>query len=509
VGNLKLGAKYTSKSRDNTQTQNFSAYYLGGWQPYERLPDGTLRAKDLSGSLFDAFFQRYLANPLYINAPFSEFLDTPPQSRTLYDLYDLYPLINREKLRQWYELNKYGVNQTGQTLEYNNDPTYAAYYYDINEAVASTFITNTLKIGQNVTFIAGVRVESEDNDYNNKYSYSVAGGFPYITLPISDTSSTYSETIVLPNFHLNIKATDFLNIRLAGYRALARPDFNMRLNTYFAWRPAAVGGNRQLITGNPELKTAKAWNFEINTTFYGNEIGLFSISAFYKEIQDMYHMLNQMNTSGNVIFDDLGLETRSLHGSSSYQLTVPYNSTEPTKVWGFELEHQINFTFLPGLLQNIVLSYNASLVRSETQLIGSTTDTTYTIIGGIPFPEYKERAIKYKQQLENQPEFFGNISLGYDIGGFSGRLSLFHQSEYFSSFSPNGRNDVLIAGYNRVDLALKQKITDYLTVLLNINNLTNLKDVNQIDNRVNQYILPNTSQQYGLTGEFGVIIELK
>jgi len=220
-------------------------------------------------------------------------------------------------------------------------------------------------------------------------------------------------------------------------------------------------------------------------------------------------MLNQINTSGNVIFDDLGLATRTLHGSSSYQLTVPYNSTEPTKVWGFELEHQINFTFLPGLLQNIVLSYNASIVRSETQLIGSTVDTTYTIIGGIPFPEYKERATKYKQQLENQPEFFGNISLGYDIDGFSGRLSLFHQSEYYSSFSPSGRSDVLIAGYNRVDLALKQKVTDFLTVLLNINNLTNLKDVNQIDNRVNQYILPNTSQQYGLTAEFGVIVELK
>jgi TonB-dependent receptor len=508
AGELKLGGKYTSKSRDNTQTQNFSAYYLGGWQPYERLPDGTLRAKDLSGSLFDAFYQRYLSNPLYINAPFIEFLDDKPKSRTLFDLYDLNPLINRDKLRQWYELNQYGVSQTGQTNEYNDDPTYAAYYYDITEAVASTFITNTLKIGQSVTFIAGVRVESEDNDYKNKYSYTVAGGFPYITLPISDTSSTYSETVVLPNFHLNIKATDFLNIRLAGYRALARPDFNMRLNTYFAWRPAAVGGNRQLITGNTELKTAKAWNFEINTTFYGNEIGLFSISAFYKEITDMYHMLNQMNTTGNVIFDELGLETRSLHGSSVYQLTVPYNSTEPTKVWGFELEHQINFTFLPGLLQNIVLSYNASIVRSETQLIGSTTDTTYTIIGGIPFPEYKERATKYKQPLENQPEFFGNISLGYDIGGFSGRLSLFHQSDYFSSFSPQGRSDVLIAGYNRVDLALKQKVTDYLTILLNINNLTNLKDVNQIDNRQSQYIVPNTSQNFGLTGDLGVIIEL-
>lgn len=508
-GEIKFGGKYSTKDRTNNQTQEWSAYYLGGWQPYEKLPDGTIRQKDLSGTLFDAFYQRYLSNPLYINAPFIDFLDENPESRLLFDLYSLNPLINREKLREWYRLNRYGINQTGQTKEYNSDPTYQAYKYDITEAVTAGFITNTLKIGQDITFISGVRVEQENNDYKNKYSYTVAGGFPYITLPIYDTTSSYKETIVLPNFHLNVKITDFMNLRLATYRALARPDFNMRLNTYFAWRPASVGGNRQLIVGNTKLKTAKAWNFEINTTFYGNEIGLFSISAFYKEIKDMYHMLNQINTTGNVIFNDIGLETRSLHGSSGYQLTVPYNSTEPSKVWGFEIEHQINFTFLPGLLQNIVLSYNASIVRSETQLIGSTTDTTYTILPGFPpLPVYTERAIKYKQQLENQPEFFGNISLGYDIGGFSGRVSVFHQSEYYLSFSPQRRSDVIIDGYTRVDLALKQKITDFLTVLLNINNLTNIKDVNLISNQMNNYTIPNTSQHYGLTAELGVNLEL-
>ncbi len=508
-GELKIGGKYSSKSRNNNQTQSFSPYYLGYWQPYERLPDGTLRPKNLSGSLFDAFFQRYLANHLNNTASFIEFLDSQPQSRLLFDLYNLNPLINRDKLRQWYELNKYGVSQTGQINEYFVDPTFSAYYYDITEAVTSTYIMNTLKIGQDITFIAGVRVEKEDNDYKNRYSKVIAGGFPSLILPTRDTSSTYSESIVLPNFHLNVKVTDFMNVRLAAYRALARPDFNMRLNTYFGWRPATSGGNRQLIVGNTKLKTAKAWNFEINTTFYGNEIGLLSISAFYKEIKDMYHMLNQINTTGNVIFDTLGLETRSLHGGSvSYQLTVPYNSFEPSKVWGFELEHQINFTFLPGLLQNIVLSYNASIVRSETNLIGSTTDTTFQIIAGIPFPIYKERAIGYKQQLENQPKFFGNISLGYDIGGFSGRISLFHQSDYYSSFSPSRRGDRLIAGYNRVDLAFKQKVTDYLTIQLNINNLTNLKDENLIDNTVNKYTIPNTTQLYGLSGELGVKIEL-
>jgi len=506
-GELKFGGKYNSKGRNNNQTQNFAPYYLGYWQPYEKLPDGTIKPKDLSGTYFDAFFQRYLENPLNNTVSMSEFLDSDPQSRLLYGQYDLNPLINRDKLRQWYDLNKYGINQSGQTKEYYNDPTFTAYFYDITEAVTAGYIMNTLKIGQDVTFIAGVRIEREHNDYKNKFSNTIAGGFPSITLPTKDTSATYTESIVLPNFHLNVKVTDFMNVRLAAYRALARPDFNMRLNTYFGWRPAQTGSNKQLIVGNSKLKTAKAWNFEINTSFYGNEIGLFSISAFYKEIEDMYHMLNQINTTGDVIFQKIGLNTHSLQ-TGSYQLTVPYNSPENSKVWGFEFEHQINFFFLPGLLKNIVLSYNASIVRSETHLIGSTTDTTYNIIGGIPFPEYHERAIEYKQQLENQPKFFGNISLGYDIGGFSGRISLFHQSEYFSSFSPTGRGDVIIAGYDRVDLALKQKITNYLTIMLDINNLTNLKDENEIDNRVNQYVIPNTSQRYGLTGDLGVRIDL-
>ena len=508
-GELKLGGKYRSKDRNNNQTENFAPYYLGYWQPYEKLPDGTIRKKNLSGTYFDAFYQRYLANNLNNTVSLIEFLDSDPKSRTVNGSYDLYPLIDRDKQKQWYDLNKYGIDQSGKIKEYYNDPTFAAYYYNITESVSAGYIMNTLKLGQWLTFIAGLRVEEENNDYRNSYSNVLASGFPSIQIVTRDTSSKYTETVVLPHMHFNIKVTDFMNVRLAAYRALARPDFNMRLNTYFAWRPASVGGNKQLIVGNPILKTAKAWNFEVNTSFYGNEIGLFSLSAFYKEITDMYHMLNQINTDGNVIFDALGLKTRTLH-SGTYQLTVPYNSPGTSKVWGFELEHQINFFFLPGLLKNIVLSYNASLVRSETFLMGSRTDTVYTQIPGFPFPipSYKERSIVYKQQLEDQPEFFGNISLGYDIGGFSGRISLFHQSEYYTSFSPTGRGDRVITGYNRIDLALKQKITENVSVQLDINNLTNLKDDNQLYNRVNQYKILRTREQYGLTADLGVRLEL-
>jgi TonB-dependent receptor len=368
---------------------------------------------------------------------------------------------------------------------------------------------NTLNIGQDITFIAGLRVESENNHYNNKYSKTDLSGFPVPLDRTRDTTADYSETIYLPNFQVKIKATDFLNVRLAAYRALARPDFNMRLNTYFAWRPSDVGSNKQLILGNPILKTAKAWNFEVNTSFYGNDIGLISLSAFYKEIKDMYHMLNQINTDGNVLLERLGLEAKTIH-KGTYQLTVPYNSPKPSKVWGMEFEHQINFTFLPGWLQNFVLSYNFSAVRSETWLIGNKTDTTYVTQPGIPWPKpvYSQHAVDNKQQLEEQPEFYGNISLGYDIDGFSARISMFHQSEYNIAFSSTGRSDNVRGAYTRFDLALKQKVSDILSFQLNVNNLTNIQEDNFLEDRVNGYRVLRSSELYGLSAELGVRVDL-
>jgi len=85
---------------------------------------------------------------------------------------------------------------------------------------------------------------------------------------------------------------------------------------------------------------------------------------------------------------------------------------------------------------------------------------------------------------------------------------LFHQSEYNLSFTPSGRGDQIVNAFNRLDLALKQQVTDYLSVLLNISNLTNTKEENSIYNRVNGYKILNTSERYGLTADLGVKLDL-
>jgi outer membrane receptor protein involved in Fe transport len=301
-----------------------------------------------------------------------------------------------------------------------------------------------------------------------------------------------------------------MKLRLAAYKALARPDFNMRLDRYIAGRPAEVGTQFQVYVGNPRLKTAQAWNFEINPTFFSNTIGLISLSAYYKEIKDMYHMLDNFNTVGDSLLQRFGIQWASQMKTTPYDLTLPYNSPKPAKVWGFEFEHQFNLRFLPGLFKNLVLSYNASIVRSETYIWGSKTDSSfYDPPGPIP-PTWKKFnvLVERKQKLEGMPEFFGNIALGYDIGKFSGRISVFHQGEHNVSYSANGLSDQVTNAFTRVDLALKQGITDYLFLFLNVSNLTNVEDGSSLYNRVYDRRLFNQSEKYGTTADFGVSLEL-
>ncbi len=514
-GSLKAGGKYRTKNRVNERGEVFSPYYLGSWTPYQPDGAGGVGHKDYQGTSFEDYFIFNIAQVNNNMAPslpsLRMFLSGDPESKVILGDYDMNPLIIKDVMREWYTIN--GLGRTGQgTPEYHEDITAGANDYDITESVSAAYIMNTLKIGASVTAILGLRVEQENHDYKNKYSPRQIGGFPVPVGAVMDTTSTYSETVVLPHAHVNIAPTDFLNLRFAAYKALARPDFNMRLLSYFPWREATTGGDNVLVLGNPILETAKAWNYEVNASLYGNELGLFSVSLYYKEIEDMYHQLSGFTTSGDSLIKSLGLDWDvPFRANTGYSLSVPYNSNDVSKVWGLEIDHQINFYWLPGLLKNIVLSYNASWVRSETPILGQRTDTTYTphpVIPGVQVPSYKAVPDWKTARLESQPDFFGNVSLGYDIGGFSGRVSAFHQGEYFRSYNPRGNANRLVGKFTRVDIALTYKATEFLTLVGNVNNITNVEEKDIQDNAIADYRALRQAERYGITFDLGVRIDL-
>lgn len=514
TGEVKFGGKYKAKTRSRSRSELLSPYYNESFANYIKLDDGTIIQKNFDGTRFSGIFEELGTTGGKILV--TNFLDANPENRNIYDKYSLYPIINRDAVKQWWELNKNGYNnEAGTDPEYERNYESDAFYYDIDETISSGYLMNTLNFGQDVTLITGLRAEVEANEYRSRYSINDLSGFPTPKGNLRDTTATHYETQWLPNFHISYHPTDFMLIRLAAYKALARPDFNDRLENFVARKTGTFYSGNSLSIGNPGLKAATAWNFEINTSLFGNEIGLFSVSAFYKEIKDMYHLINGVwiqAGGGQDFLDSLGIPWTipPSFESNGFSLTYPYNSNRPTKVWGFEVEHQTNLRFLPGLLSNIVVSYNFSLVKSETYITTGRIESDTVKVPGIPFPIITAKSVIYenKQKLEGQPEFFGNFAIGYDIGGFSGRVSIFYQGSYNEAFSSTGRSDNTTDEFFRLDVALKQQVTDYLSVMLNVNNITNAEENETIKNRITGWSLLNNSQIYGLTADLGIRITL-
>jgi TonB-dependent receptor len=519
---IKIGGKYRDKIRSKDDQQLTSNYETNKAFGSTLLPDGSIVPKNFAGTLFQNDNIKDGSSVLL-----SWFLDSQPQERNLYNQYRLYPMINDADLRAWYDINKNGIR--GSTLEYSVDDEIAAQGYNIEERVAASYLMNTLNIGQDVTFIAGVRVESENNDYTSKFSPTALAGYPTVSGPLKDTSATHTETIWLPNAQLTVKVFDFMNMRAAAYRALARPDFNFRLNQMIARTsatalPKGVPGQygTSMIVGDPDLPDAKAWNYEVNTSLFGNTIGLFTVSAFYKDISDMFHYANQVQVDGAVtqngqkFLDSVGIKWKDpFNSAQGYFIFYPYSSSKPTHVWGLEITHDLHTNFLPGILKNFVISYNFSIVRSETVIrdflnndtVWLPTRNRVGVITGYT-PEPVPRYFDLKTKLEGQPEFFGNAALGYDIGGFSARISLFFQSAYTSEYSADGRTDVVTNRLNRWDLSLKQQIANKIALMLNINNLTNTDESTSVNNKINGWTLPYNGVNYGLTADLGVQVTL-
>lgn len=507
-GEIKVGAKMKIKDRSNRRREDFTPYYLGKWKTHEKLPDGTIRPKDYTGTSFEGWMDAGGGGFIGINEFFGRSL---LEARHLYDSYFLNPLIAEGKLREWRELNKYGIDATGNEYEIWVNPLIRYDDYFVTERVTAAYAMNTLNVGQSLTIIAGVRIEKETNDYFSTFMPAPVTGFPVQANTIRDTTSSFAQTLLLPNFHISLRPVGFMNVRLAAYKALGRPDFNMKLNRYIAGRPAEASNTQFLLyVGNTNLRTSSAWNYEVNTSFFDNSFGLISLSGYYKEIKDMYHMLNNFNTVGDTLMQRFGITWKSNMPTPTtpFNLTFPYNSPRPTKIWGFEFEHQINFHFLPAPWNNIVLSYNLSWIDSKTIVYGSKTVQYIDSSGQFPLTKSKNILIETEQKLEGMPEFLGNIALGYDIGGFSTRISVFHKGSHNASFSAGGQNDRVTADFTRVDVTVRQRITDYLVVFMNLNNVTNVGDATSIADRKYGISLFDQSEKYGLTADFGITLEL-
>jgi TonB-dependent receptor len=502
AGEVKFGGKITAHYHRRYSSAFFSPYYNGvQYKSHMINNDGLVVPKDLAAYGFGTTLQQNAGLIFLTNFIGSD-------TRAVFGQYALNPLFIADKMRSFYEMTRRGYDPNNNTREYSDNTQDAGGDYGAMEGVTSGYLMNTLNFGRFATLIAGVRVEADNNDYTALFSPTILSNYSTFL----DTAGAHTESLVLPNVHLILRPTDFMNVRLAAYRGILRPDFNLRLPTYVMVGIASYVDAWQLKVGNPGLKNASATNYEANVQFYGDQIGLLSLSGYYKEIKDQVEYINGMPIfPGSKIPDSMGVVFRGGKApfNFKYLLFYPYNSPEPTKVWGFELEHQLNFRYLPGLLSGITLSYNLSLVRNETwtPYAKIVYDTTFNEDG---FPMENPRVVlaDSKTRIASAPEFFANAVIGYDIGGFSARLSYFHQGEFYNSFSSDQRSNILQRQFERWDLSFKQDIDQMFSVGLNINNLTNTTEGTILENVPEGYRLEVNSYRYGTTADLWLRVSL-
>jgi TonB-dependent receptor len=490
-GDLQFGGRYIHTTRENDETQNYVSQRTEIFIEYMEL---------LRDSLWtDAGFTQDDGN-VGIRAHLFENKD--------YDIGDDF-LSGQEGVSKFFFLPDFdqmkklinlAENNMVTTTRYGYGPAYpldeqpsAQYDYNYSRDFGAFYIQTVLNIGKYVTLFPGVRYEGFKMDYEAYYTIRT-GPQPNdfrSNLINADSISAIQGDNWFPQIHLRIKPLDWLDVRLASTKSIIYPDYRA-VSPYRYYNP--IGSPPTLFIANPFLKPAITQNYDVYASVYDNHIGLFTAGYFYKEVDDLIVATSLLTRDPADINNMFPIST-----TQNTDIDTWVNIEETSYIRGIELDWQTHFWYLPSFLRGLVLNINYTHITSETSY---PYQTLVRIGTGFP-PRFEQVDTTRTGRMPDQPNDILNLTLGYDIGGFSARLSFVYQDDVITGVNRTWEElDVYTAAFRRWDFTAYQRLPwgENLQVYLNLNNITD-----QPDRRVVSTLSKlSTVEYYGLTGDLGV-----
>ncbi len=443
-GYVKTGAKYRAKRRENDNTQYYTHLYYGGInggldELRALFPDAEASAGGQVG--LRSFLDEENSGEEILGGDFTV-------SRTPdLDLARIAQAAFRDSMRQaiWGDFRDFTAN----------------------EDVTAGYVMTELNFGPRVMLLPGIRYEQTGTYYNAFF-----GRVPQLDtdaeadqVVLRDTTSEQSYASWFPMVQLRVRPADWFDVRLAYTQTQSRPDFQ---DTSPQVR---ISDTSQLITkGSPGLRPAQAENFDAYVSFYSNKIGLFSVGGFYKRIEGVIYNADIR------LQDQETADANNFSNFVGYRVLEPRNLDTPTTVRGIEVDWQANLLWLPGPLSGVVLNANVSRIFSDTEIerVRATTE-----VGPPPFyiPTVTYSTVRRSVQLLDQPDWVANVSLGYDRGPFSGRVSMLYQEGNLTGYGSNDRTLSYFDTYVRWDAQASYRVMPSLSLFAQLNNLSDRPDV--------------------------------
>lgn len=380
------------------------------------------------------------------------------------------------------EALNYAIGSRGR--DYNGDEQYQAAY-----------LMAELNWREYITLIPGVRWERDWSRYTGqRYREVTRNNIQQEPTDLDTLTVERDNDFFLPMVHLIINPASWLKIRLARTETLTRPDFIQyapitRINSYQTYMRAA----------NSLLKPAKSINWDASVSVYQNRLGLFTVSGFYKSINDLIFQTNYYLRPGLPVLPGLNIPESWIEASPDCDTYI--NNPFEAIYKGFELDWQTHFWYLPSVLKGLVLNINYTRIFSETQ------KQLYFLGKGDliwPFPPTYATIIidsSRTARMPDQPAHLLNITVGYDFKGFSARLSYLYQTDKVTYLDRSPILDNFSGAYARWDLTLQQTLGRGLQFFSNFTNLNNRADRNF---RGESLESPTYIEYYGFSIDAGI-----
>ena len=485
TGNIKLGGKISDITRSYFRPKDG----IGDFMYYSPQPVQIFTNKLLPG--LPDYGWTY-TDPLTQQIPGYQVLSGKDNvSFSLLDNIPIRYLGDFDKIKYIADYTKSDPDAFGYTLKSTRDN------YEYSENDYATYIMSVLNFGKHVTFIPGVRYEYEKfltTGKNLKTSQQYWGPDESQGV-IKDTTAGNTNKRFFPYFHLKIKPTSWFDLRLSYTQTETRPDYTY-LNPK---RFVDENGGKIIDEGNPYLRPQINTNYDAYFSFYSKKTGLFTFGLFYKILVDI--------TFSQAVAVNRNKITGELYGNlpasyENYILTKPTNFSEPGYVKGMEADWQTQFSFLPFPFNGIVL--NANLTLMDSKINYPATFSKKAKFNGKPFA-YTVDTVR-EDRIIGMPNVVGNLAIGYDLKGFSGRISAYYQgSTTYSVRALDRSTDQERVALLRFDLSLAQRISKAISAYFNIANITNAADKIVLKYYPDKVV---SAEKYGFACDIGLRINL-
>lgn len=398
--------------------------------------------------------------------------------------YQLGPDLNAYELNRFFQGYLFDSLYANTTLATLND-------YTVREGVSAGYIMATMNYGDFLMVQPGVRYEyvTDNNTGARGIAYQDFSEGSLYNNPVKDSTSLRHYGEWFPMINARIKPLSWFDIRLAYTRSYSRPQFS-----YIVPMMQVLGSAMTVQFGDPNLKPQTSQNYDLYFSAYKNEFGLVTFGLFYKSIDNLI-----FERAGHVILN--AVQEGYPPNLQGFTLTIPENNPNKTTVKGIEVDLESNLMWLPEPFSGIVFNLNYTHIYSNTEY-----PISYVQRETLPGPPYIKTTVVdtfRTGDMPDQPRDIANLSVGYDLGGFSGRVSMLYQGKTLFTIGERPELDIFTSPLIRWDISLRYRLTGGVSIFWNIDNLTNRPDQTFQE----QSMYPTSIDYYGMTSDLGFRFE--